>query len=235
MSALFTAESFTKAFGSLEVLKSASIWAHEGKITVLMGGNGSGKTTLLRAALGLCKSDQGHVVFDGVHHSRPRLHDMAGRGLYFLPDCGALSRRIRCAAQAEAFTARFGLSRFETVARELGVLGLLNRYPGELAGGERMRVELAIALARGARCLIADEPLVGVEPRDRPSVLALLRSVADAGAAVVLTGHDVVELLEAADDVIWMVGGTTHGLGSSAEARTHSQFVREHLGPAFMK
>lgn len=234
MNALFTADSFTKSFGSHQVLKSASIWAHEHRITVLLGGNGSGKTTLLRAALGLCGSDQGHVVFDGLHYSRPRLFDLAQRGLYFLPDCGALSRRMRCSVQASILAGRFGISRFERTAQELGVADLLDRHPGELSGGERTRVELSMAIARGARCLVADEPLVGVEPRDRPVVLAMLRSVAATGAAVVLTGHDVRELLDAADDVIWMVGGTTHGLGSPEEAKAHQQFRREYLGPALL-
>ena len=51
------------------------------------------------------------------------------------------------------------------------------------------------------------------------------------GAAIVLTGHEVPDLLALADDVVWLTAGTTHGLGSPAAAITHDQFRREYLGP----
>ncbi len=54
--------------------------------------------------------------------------------------------------------------------------------------------------------------------------------LAGQGSAVVVTGHDVTDLLAVADDVTWMVAGTTHQLGTPAEARRHDQFVREYLG-----
>ena len=102
-----------------------------------------------------------------------------------------------------------------------------------MSGGERRRCELALALARGPRCLIADEPLNEIEPRDRPLVTESIRTLADGGAAVLVTGHQAEDLLELADEVIWIAAGTTHGLGSPAEARAHGRFRRDYLGPAF--
>jgi ABC-type branched-subunit amino acid transport system ATPase component len=99
-----------------------------------------------------------------------------------------------------------------------------------MAGGYLRRGELAVALTRKASCLIADEPQAGVEPKYRQVVASLLRAQADAGAAILVTGHDAPELLDLADDVIWMTAGTTHGLGSSDQAQRHEQFCREYLG-----
>ena len=68
---------------------------------------------------------------------------------------------------------------------------------------------------------------------DQEIVADVIRSMADAGCAVVVTGHDVRALLELADQVVWMVAGTPHGLGTPQEARNHDQFRKEYLGPQF--
>jgi ABC-type Mn2+/Zn2+ transport system ATPase subunit len=59
---------------------------------------------------------------------------------------------------------------------------------------------------------------------------AALRRLAAAGTAIVTTGHDVAALFAVADDVIWCVAGTTHGLGRPEDARSHSEFERDYLG-----
>ena len=88
-----------------------------------------------------------------------------------------------------------------------------------------------MALARRPLCLIADEPMAGIAPADREMVSAAIRGLAVDGCAVLLTGHDVDDLMTLSDDVVWMVGGTTHWLGSPASARDHFQFRQEYLGP----
>ena len=63
----------------------------------------------------------------------------------------------------------------------------------------------------------------------RVTVRVALRELAERGSAVVVTGHDVTDLLAVADNVTWMVAGTTHQLRTPEEARDHDQFVREYL------
>jgi len=199
----------------------------------VLGRNGSGKTTLLRCALGLLRADEGVVRFLGNVYVRPRLSRLASRGLFYLPDRGLLSRRMRFREQLELLQRRFRVSGGEEVAERLGVYGSLDVHPGRMSGGEERRCELTLALTRRPRCLIADEPLTEIEPKDRWQMARELRDLARQGAAVLLTGHEVVDLLEIADDVIWITAGTTHGLGSADEARAHGQFRREYLGPGF--
>ena len=57
-----------------------------------------------------------------------------------------------------------------------------------------------------------------------------IRTLADHGCAVLVTGHDVEALMDLSDDVVWVVGGTTHWLGSPESAREHFQFRQEYLG-----
>jgi ABC-type multidrug transport system ATPase subunit len=215
------------------VLKAATVWATPGRVTLVLGRNGSGKSTLLRCALGMMRADEGIVRFFGNVYLRPRLWRFASRGLFYLPDRGLLSRRMRFGEQVGLFERRFGVKGGKEIAERVGAQGLLDVYPGQMSGGEERRCEISLAMTRRPRCLIADEPLAEIEPKDRWLVAEGLRDLAQNGSAVLLTGHEVEDLLEIADEVIWMTAGTTHGLGSAAEARAHGQFRREYLGPAF--
>ncbi|MHB1224278.1 MAG: ATP-binding cassette domain-containing protein [Gemmatimonadaceae bacterium] len=113
----------------------------------------------------------------------------------------------------------------------VGVAEVAGQRPRALSGGELRRAGFAAALVRRPTCLLADEPLRGVAPRDAGLLMAVLRRLADDGCAVVLTGHDVPALMDAADHVTWCTGGMTYELGSPAVARTHDAFRREYLGP----
>jgi ABC-type lipopolysaccharide export system ATPase subunit len=103
----------------------------------------------------------------------------------------------------------------------------------EMSGGEERKAGMALAWVRGPTCLLADEPLAGLAPRDQEVVADMIRVMADEGCAVIATGHDVRPLFDLADEIVWMVAGTTHGIGSSDDARAHEQFRREYLGPAY--
>jgi ABC-type multidrug transport system ATPase subunit len=222
-----------RSFGLNQVLKSATAWASPGRITVLLGRNGSGKTTLLRCSLGLRWAQQGVVRFRGRVYTRPRLSTLASHGLFFLPDRDLLSRRMRLRHQLEWVGSTFRSGHYADVVERLEIRHVLDAYPHEMSGGELRRAELALAVARRPRCLIADEPLTEIEPKDRDLVMAVLRDQAACNTAILITGHEVDDLLSFSDEVIWMAAGTTHGLGSPEEARAHHQFRREYLGPRF--
>jgi ABC-type lipopolysaccharide export system ATPase subunit len=151
-------------------------------------------------------------------------------GLFYLPDRGLLSRRLTFGEQVRLLSSRFPTPELDEILERLEVDALLPSRRREMSGGERRRAELALALARRPSCLVADEPLTEVEPKDRDLVAGSLRELADAGAAVLVTGHEIHDLLDISDDVVWMAAGTTHGLGSPAAAKRHDQFRREYLG-----
>ena len=125
---------------------------------------------------------------------------------------------------------RFGGSRTAGIVERLGIGGLFGQTSLELSGGERRRVEIATALIRAPRCLLADEPFAGIDPADAEVLAQTLRSLAREGCAIVVTGHEVRQLLDVADDIVWMAGGSTHGMGTPQKAMQHEQFRREYLG-----
>ena len=230
MNALFAADSICKKFGEREILKSASLWASPGRITALLGRNGCGKTTLLRIGAGLLSADAGAVHFDGHCYPRPRLATLAQRGLFYLPVEDLLPWQLTVRESLRWLEATYRTGALEAAVRALGIEPFLEQHPGTLSGGERRRTDVAAVLTRAPRCLLADEPLLGMAPLDAEALMAAFRRLAADGCAVVVTGHEVPLLLELADEVIWMVAGTTHVLGNAAEARRHDAFIRDYLG-----
>lgn len=225
----FRLDSLGKRFRTRAVLKCASAWASPGRITLLVGRNGSGKTTLLRCGLGLTRPDFGSVFLDG-RRVNGGLSALSRSGLAYLPDRGLLSPRLSIRQHLAAFAQARGGELDLAPVESLRIGGLLDSRPSEMSGGERRRCEICLATAAGTYILIADEPLLGIAPTDRRRVAAALRSRADAGCALVVTGHEVEDLFEIADEVVWMVAGTTHGLGSPEQAARHHQFRVEYLG-----
>ena len=116
------------------------------------------------------------------------------------------------------------------VADTMGIRKVLQQRCFQISDGERRRAELAVALLRGPACLLADQPFASIAPADRAVVANALRELAGQGCAVIVTGHDVTDVLALADSVTWMAVGTTHQLGTPEGARSHDQFVRGYLG-----
>lgn len=227
---LLAVESIGKAFRGRVVLRCAGLWGVSGRITAIVGRNGAGKSTLLRIAAGWVRPDHGVVVFDGVGFDRPRLAELARRGLFLLPERGLLSPAFTLSQHLAAVEQRFPGVSVSAAVDHLRLRALLDCRSSTLSGGERRRAELGIALAREPRCLLADEPFLGIMPTEAEVVAHALRTLAARGVAVVVTGHEVGQLFGVADDVLWMTAGTTHHLGPPAVAWQHRQFEREYLG-----
>lgn len=228
------AEGVRKCLGRTEVLTSAGVWVRPGEITALLGRNGSGKTTLMRIVCGDLTADQGTIWIDGTVAPRTRLHLLARRGLMYLPQEQIVVPGLTVGEHFAALRAAFPSvadGHVNDAMEEAGLTPLLDQPAASLSRGERTRLCLGLAMARRPRILVADEPLVGLAPRDQDAFGALLREMADDGTAVLTSGHDTRVLLRISDAVIWSVAGSTCHLGPPDEARRHPRFRREYLGP----
>ena len=230
MSELLCADCVGKSYRGRHILSSASLRAVPGELRALFGRNGTGKSTLLRIAAGLVAPQTGHVRWDGEVLDRASLAMLARRGLFYLPDHDLLSDAFTVRRQLEMIRRQYDGIAPEAAARRTGVEMHLDKRPGALSGGELRRAELAAVLVRQPRCLLADEPYRGIAPKDAEVLTDVLRELSAAGAAVVVTGHEVPMLLATADHVTWCVSGTTYELGAPELAAQHERFRREYLG-----
>jgi ABC-type multidrug transport system ATPase subunit len=222
------AECVSKSYGARRILSAGSLRAQTGEVRVLFGRNGIGKSTLLKIAVGIVRADSGTVHLDGHFLPSPSLPQLARAGVFYLPDHDILSPSMTLGAQLRLFERRFGARSAEEAARLARVEDFLDARTPSLSGGELRRAELALALARRPRCLLADEPFRGIAPVDHDLLSDIFRGMAAEGCAVVVTGHEVATLLALAHHVTWCTSGTTYELGAPERAQAHEAFQREY-------
>lgn len=222
-------DSVGKRYGSRKVLTSATLALVPGKVYALLGRNGIGKSTLLKIGAGVMQPDSGFVHFDGSVRMRQSLSHLARNGLFYLPDFDLLAHSLTIRAQLEAMRRAFGGPPIDDVVERFRLASHLTQDTRTLSGGEVRRAEVALAVQRNPRCLLADEPLRGIAPVDMELLAREFQALARRGCAVVVSGHDIPTLWEMADQIVWCTDGTTYDLGTPAAARSDSRFTREFL------
>lgn len=222
MSAALELSGVRVRLGGRRVLDGVSAEIRPGSFVAVCGPNGAGKSTLLRAALGLAPLESGRVAVagDDPRHLSP---ERRAERLAYLPQ----ERRIAWGVTALAAAALGAINapREEAEARardalaRVGMAALAERSVLEMSGGERARVLLARLLATRAPVLVLDEPVAGLDPEAQLLTLELLREeIAQRGATVVATLHDLSLLGRCADRVLVLDQGCLVADGCFQEA-----------------
>ncbi len=183
-------------FGERIALDGVSISAAPGEIVGLVGRNGAGKTTTMRSIMGIVVPDSGTVTWD----ARPVTREERRRFGY-MPEERGLYPQMRLRDQVAYFGRLHGMD--ESAARDaaaawLARLGLAERSADKLIAlshGNQQRVQLAVALVHAPELLVLDEPFAGLDPEAIDSLTEVLRELAEAGAAILFSSHQL-ELVE---------------------------------------
>ncbi|MEN6575618.1 MAG: ABC transporter ATP-binding protein [Phycisphaerales bacterium] len=186
--------SLTKWYGRSRGIEDITFSIEPGEIFGYLGPNGAGKTTTIRCLMGLLRPSGGEVLVlgqrvatgRGTHHARigylPGEFRIWGRpkARSSLGMLAALGGDRGTAARRKALAERLDLS--------------LNRPVGDLSKGNRQKVAVILAFQHQPDVLILDEPTAGLDPLMRQIVLDLICEAAHAGAAVLLSSHDLSEV-----------------------------------------
>lgn len=220
---MLSLRSVTKRFGSLVAVDDLTLEVPAGQVHAFLGPNGAGKTTTIKLCTGLLRPDSGSITVAGqdvVSDGRE-----ARRLLAYVPDEPYLYERLT-GREFLDFTARiYGLDRatFERRLAEESERFSLHDFLDQMAEGYshgmRQRVVLAAAALHDPKLLIVDEPLVGLDPKHIRIVLSLLRGLADAGGAVLMSTHTLGAVESIADRVTVMDHGRVLASGSVSELR----------------
>ncbi|HEX2162189.1 MAG TPA: ABC transporter ATP-binding protein [Thermoleophilaceae bacterium] len=226
------AEGIVKRFGAREALRGVSLSASPGELVALVGPNGAGKTTLLSILAGIQRADAGSV-------------SRAAREIGWVPQQAALYGKLTVAENLRLFARLERIADAEAaVAEMLALTGLADRaddLAGELSGGNRQRVNIAIGLLGRQEILLLDEPSAALDPRQRERVWEFVLGLARRGTAVVYSTHDLSEAARHADRVVVLADGETLFEGSPTalgetverEGGSHSDF--EEAFVAFLR
>jgi ABC-2 type transport system ATP-binding protein len=226
------AEGIVKRFGAREALRGVALHAARGELVALVGPNGAGKTTLLSILAGIQRADGGSV-------------NRSPSEIGWVPQQAALYGKLTVAENLRLFARleRVG-DPDATVAEMLELTGLDERagdLVGELSGGNRQRVNIAIGLLGRQDVLLLDEPSAALDPRQRERVWEFVLGLAARGTTVVYSTHDLREAARHADRVVVLADGEALFEGSPAalgetverEGASHSDF--EEAFVAFLR
>jgi D-xylose transport system ATP-binding protein len=216
--AILELRNINKSFGAVEVLKDVEFYAKTGEVTALVGDNGAGKSTLVKCIAGTYSFDSGDYLFDGkpVRLHSPR--DAAALGIEVVYQDLALCDNLDVVQNMFLGRERtHGIvldessmeqSSQETL-RSLSVRTLksVRQRVSSLSGGQRQTVAIAKAVLWDSKVVVLDEPTAALGVAQTAQVLDLVRRLADRGVAVVLISHNMVDVMQVADEIAVMYLG----------------------------
>ena len=223
--ALATLVAASKRYGAVLALDAVDLSVHAGEVLAVLGANGAGKSTALGLLTGRLSPDGGQARLFGQDPRDP----VARRGIGVMLQDGDLPDTLRVAEHIHLFSSYYPAPR--PVAQTLALAGLteLAKRPyGALSGGQKRRVEFALAICGRPPLLFVDEPTVGLDVESRRNFWAVLRQLRDEGTGIVLTTHDLEEADALADRIVLMAGGRVLAQDTPAgiKARADGKRVR---------
>ena len=175
-----------KSYKTEKILHGVSLTVEDGEFISIMGESGSGKSTLLSILSGNMKPDSGTVTLDGAVISAMKDRELAAlrrtklgfvyQSLNLLPTLSGMDN-ILLPLYLSHSNIREGRVRAEALAEKLSVSKLLQKFPGNMSGGERQRIAIARALIHDPKILMLDEPTGSLDSRTTGEVLDLLLKI----------------------------------------------------------
>ena len=207
-------------------IRNISLTVAQGEVLLVAGPSGCGKSTLIRAINGLIPHAypgelSGSLRLGGQQATELKLRDIARTVGTVLQD--PAKQIVGATVEAELAFGPENLGvpreaireRIRTTAARAGIEALLGRETAALSGGERQLLAIAGILMMEPRLYVVDEPLANLDPASAERLLGILRTLADAGHAIVIVEHRVEEALELRPDrVLYLDNGNARYYGA---------------------
>lgn len=214
MTLALTVDNVNLMLGGRPVLDQLSFKVPTGQVTALLGPNGAGKTTTIRCLTGLLEPDAGTISVLGHDPGHPAVTPRVG----LMPQSTGAWSGIRPRELLKYLASLYANPHpVEALIGSLGLADFIDTPYRRLSGGQQQAVNLAGVLVGRPELVFLDEPTAGMDPHARRRTWQVMRSLRDAGVAVLLTTHAMDEAAELADSVWIMDHGRIVLSGSVAE------------------
>jgi iron complex transport system ATP-binding protein len=214
-------------YDSRPILKNINLTFQPGKMTAVIGPNATGKSTLLRCISGILRG-QGDILLNGKNIKAIKPQDLANRISYLSQEAGgkavlsvfevvllgrlnALSLKVKDAEVERVFD----------ILRQLGIEELAARNVGELSGGQRQMVLIALALVREPGVLLLDEPTNSLDLHRELEMLEFIKNLTvTRKITTVVTLHQLDMAARFADEIVVLSEGEVQSAGRPAAVLT---------------
>jgi len=215
----------SKRYGPVAALSEVGLAVHRGEVLALLGPNGAGKTTAIALLCGLRTADGGRAELFGMDPRQRAARSRLGVMLQStdLPDALTVAEQVR------QFSGYYPRPRaLEETLDLCGLSAQANRRYGQLSGGQKRRVQFALAVCGRPDLLIVDEPTTGLDIEARTAFWRVLRQLVGEGVGMLLTTHYLEEADALADRVVLLNGGrvVAEGTPDSIKQRAGCALVR---------
>jgi ABC-type branched-subunit amino acid transport system ATPase component len=212
-------------YGSKTVISDVSFALEPGQILAFLGHNGAGKTTTLKSIMGMLRPTAGEVLFDGNRIDRLNVAERVALGLRLLPEGRGIFPDLTVAENIDVVAARN-----VSAGAMFDVPDVYKLFPaleerrtiraGSMSGGQQQMLALSLAILGTPRCLMLDEPSIGLAPNLVERMFQQVRDVCKSHAmTAVLVEQNVAAAMKIADRVIIMNNGQIVFDGNPDEAR----------------
>jgi len=223
-------------YGKNHVVKDVSLSVRAGEIVALIGANAAGKTTTLRAALGLKTLTSGTLLFDGGDITRASTPERVRRRLVLVPEGRQVFVKFTVAenllmggyGRADRDRMQVDFARVYEVFPRLAERR--NQLAGSMSGGEQQMLAIARGLMAKPRCLLLDEPTLGLAPILVDEIAATVRRLAADGMTLLLAEQNASMALACANRAYVLESGRILLEGSAAELQQTETVRRLYLG-----
>ena len=222
---------------SVPAVKDVSFEIREGEFLSIIGHTGCGKTTMVQHLNGLLLPSGGRVLVDGMDTAdkklRPAIRSLVGM-VFQYPEYQLFADTVR---EDVGFGPKnMKLSEDEIalrVSEAMAMVGLSleefgEKSPFELSGGEKRRAALAGILAMRPKYLVLDEPMAGLDPQGRQSILGMLEKLRqETGCSIIMVSHSMEDVARHADRILVMNRGEVMYLDTPKTVFSHSEEIAE--------
>jgi len=202
---LLSTHGLVKIYDERRVVNGVDITVRPGEIVGLLGPNGAGKTTTFYMIVGLVPPSGGTVYFDGKDATHLAMYKRARLGMGYLPQEESIFRKLTVEENIMGVMETMKLpkaekkERLEGLLERFGIAHLRDNHAITLSGGEKRRLTIARSLVTEPALLMLDEPFSGVDPIAVSEIQEIVKSLSEAGLAILITDHNVRETLSIVD------------------------------------
>jgi branched-chain amino acid transport system ATP-binding protein len=228
---------FCAGYGRVPVVRDINLEIATGRIVGLLGANGAGKTTLMRAVSGLATMQGGRIEFAGNDVTSLSSADLVARGLIQVPQgrhlFGEMSVRENLEMGAYLVAGQDEKARMQEVFSLFPILRERERQAAALlSGGEQQMLAVGRALMSGPRCLLMDEPSLGLAPKAFDLILDVVKRINAGGTTVFIAEQNARKVLRVAHYCYVMENGRIATEGASDVLLADDRIQRSYLGVA---